>query len=402
MTVRLYRTDPYCTEFDAQIVESAEHIGQPYAILDRTCFYPTSGGQPHDIGTLNHVRVLSVNEESEQILHLLESPLAPGPVHGRIDWPRRFDHMQQHSGQHILSQAWLRVANAATVSFHLGADTCTIDLALDRCDDALVDAVEDAANQIIWDNLAVVVREYQSDELVDVALRKMPAVHGLVRVVSMGSYDVTACGGTHVHATGEIGSIHILGYEKRRSQVRIEFVCGQRAITAQRLVGRIVQQTAGTLSIHAQELPATVSRLVDESKKQLKQIEALASQLLEAEIPRWLTQAQVVNGWRIVARVIEYTPAQMRKAAQDLTQGTATITLMASAPPAAQICFAASADVPVNMGTLLRTVVAPFGGKGGGTPTLAQGGGVRDQDLEAVLQCAQQELIVQLGRSPAN
>jgi alanyl-tRNA synthetase len=399
MTDLLYRADPYSTEFDAEILESAVNQGRPYVVLDRTCFYPTAGGQPHDTGTLNQVRVVDVIEEHEQILHLLEAPLISGPVHGQIDWQRRFDHMQQHSGQHILSQAWLRLADAATVSFHLGAEICTIDLALGQCEDALVDAVEDAANRAIWDNLPITVREYRQDELAAVALRKMPAVHGLVRVVSIGSFDVTACGGTHVHATGEIGSIHILGYENRHGQVRIEFVCGQRALYNQRLTGRLQQQAAAMLSIHAHDLPAAVSRLVEESKKYQKKIEELAGQLLEAELPRWLEQAQVVNGWRVVARVIAYPPAQLRKAAQELTQAPAVIALLASVPPSAQLCFATSANVPAHMGTLLRAVVAPYGGKGGGAQTMAQGGGVRDEDLESLLKSAQEQLIVQLGRS---
>lgn len=402
MTDRLYRADPYRTEFDAETLESAVDQGRPYVVLDRTCFYPTAGGQPHDTGTLNQVRVVDVIEEHEQILHLLEAPLAPGPVHGQIDWPRRFDHMQQHSGQHILSQAWLGLADAATVSFHLGAEICTIDLALGQCQDTLVDAVEDAANQAIWDNLPVVVREYQQDELAKVALRKLPALYGLVRVVSMGTFDVTACGGTHVHATGEIGSIHILGYERRHSQVRIEFVCGHRALHNQRITGRLQQQAAAILSIHAHDLPAAVARLVEESKKCQKKIEELTGHFLEAELPRWLDQAQIVDGWRVVARVIEYPPAQLRKAAQELTQGSAVIALLASVPPSAQLCFAASANVPVHMGTLLRAVVTPYGGKGGGAQTMAQGGGVRDEDLESLLKSAQEQLNVQLGRSQAN
>lgn len=402
MTDRLYRVDPYRIEFDAEILESAVAQGQPYVILDRTCFYPTAGGQPHDTGTLNQVRVLDVIEEHEQILHLLEAPLTSGPVHGQIDWPGRFDHMQQHSGQHILSQAWLRLADAATVSFHLGAEICMIDLALGQCQDTLVDAVEDAANQAIWDNLPVVVREYHQDELADVVLRKMPAIQGLVRVVRMGTFDVTACCGTHVHATGEIGSIHILGYERRHNQVRIEFICGRRALYNQRITGRVQQQAAAILSIHAHDLPATVSRLVDESKKSQKKIEELAGRLLEAELPRWLEQAQAVNGWRVVARVIDYPSTQLRKIAQELTQGPGVIGLLASVPPSAQLCFAASANVPVHMGTLLRAVVTPYGGKGGGAPTMAQGGGVRDDDLELLLKSAQEELIVQLGRLEAN
>ncbi len=397
MTERIYWRDAYRTAFDAQVIDVCAVEGKPAVVLERTCFYPTSGGQPYDTGTLNEVRVVEVFEQDERIVHVLDAPLPLGPVSGGIDWPRRFDHMQQHSGQHVLSQAWLNLAHAETVSFHLGLEACTIDIALASAPDSLVDAVEDLANQVIWDNLAVSVHEYAPDGLTGVPLRKAPQVSGTVRVVAVGAFDYSACGGTHVRAAGEIGSIHIAGMEKRRGQLRVSFVCGGRALHTQREARRNAQASALLLSVHPAGLPAAVAHMLDETHTLQKQNEELSRRLLLRELPIWWQQGAEVAGWRIIAQTLEYPPALLRQAAQELARRERTIALLASQPPNAQFCFAASPEAQVNMGALLRQVLQPFGGKGGGSASLAQGGGVGDEAVTQVLSQAYQALTNQIN-----
>lgn len=388
MTERLFWADAYRREFDAQVMVVEEYHGQPALELDKTCFYATSGGQPHDTGTLNSVRVLDVVEDEGRILHLLSEPLRLGPAHGVIDWSRRFDHMQQHSGQHILSQAWLRLAGAETVSFHLGADTCTIDIAIASAPSSLVEAVEDYANQVIWDDAPVYIREYQPDELASVALRKQPVVTGAVRVVQIGDFDMSACGGTHVQRTGEVGSIHIIGCEKRRGMTRVEFMCGSRALRSQRLARQALQASALRLSIHPLDVPGAIERLMDENQSAQKRVDELRTRLLQAEILTWLENAESVHGWRVICRQIGYPAPLIRQAAQALVAHHRTCALLASEAPAVQFCFANSEESAISMDSLLRQALQAFGGKGGGSMLLAQGGGVPDEAVPAVLSAA--------------
>ena len=202
-TQRLYHDDPYCTQFDATVVEQLELEGKPAVVLDATCFYPTSGGQPHDVGTLDGVPVVEVVEANGQIVHVLTRELGPGVVHGVIDWERRFDHMQQHTGQHILSRAFEELFSADTVSFHLGAESSTIDVELASLDWDAAAQIEELSNSVVLQDRPVVTREYDQNEVGRLALRRTPPSRGRIRVVSIEGFDDCACGGTHVRATGE-------------------------------------------------------------------------------------------------------------------------------------------------------------------------------------------------------
>jgi alanyl-tRNA synthetase len=235
MTKRLYYDDAYLTQFKARVIEQSPYKDRFAVVLDQTAFYPTSGGQPFDQGMLDGVNVVDVlvDENEDRVLHVLTAPVAepPAEVLGEIDWDRRFDHMQQHTGQHILSQAFIEVAQAETVSFHLGADSATIDVAgARRPSPADMEQAELLANKIVWEDRPVTARVVSPEELADLPLRKPPTVTEDIRVIQVADFDWSACGGTHVARTGEIGLCKIVKWENRGAETRVEFRCGLRAL----------------------------------------------------------------------------------------------------------------------------------------------------------------------------
>jgi len=251
-TKRLYYDDSYLRHFTAQVVESTKVKGRPAVILDRTAFYPTSGGQPHDRGLINGIPVINVIERKDgTVVHVLEEPL-PGEVttvEGEIDWERRFDHMQQHTGQHILSQACLQRLKAETVGFHLGADYATIDLNKAPLSEKKLEAAEALANAVVFANRPVVARFVSKEELAAMPLRKPPAVEGPIRIVTVEGFDWSPCGGTHVRATGEVGVIKIVRYERRGAETRLTFLCGERAWRDYHQKNRLLRRLATRFSV---------------------------------------------------------------------------------------------------------------------------------------------------------
>ncbi|MBN1401640.1 MAG: hypothetical protein JXA74_12425 [Anaerolineae bacterium] len=395
-TRRLYWEDAYLREFDATVVAVSSWDGRPAAELDRTAFYPTSGGQPHDLGTLGAAAVHDVIEDGDRILHVLAKPLALGPVRGRIAWPRRFDHMQQHTGQHILSQAFEQLLGAQTVSFHLGDESCTIDITLSECDPQQLAQVEDLANRIVMENRAVAICEEDGDE--GVGLRKQPdlAPGERLRVVSVGDFDRCACCGTHVHSTGEIGLIHLRRCERQKGNSRIEFLCGHRAVRDFRLRDEALQSIARRLSVGLGEVDGALARLEEAEAAARHEAEHLRKRLLESAWPQLLAQAEDLNGARVVCQLLQDVDSPgMRYIAQRLVERPGVVALLGVAHPAPQLCFARSEELVFDMGVLLRESIEPYGGRGGGRPHVAQGGGVREEDLEQVLARA----IALVGRA---
>jgi alanyl-tRNA synthetase len=391
LTRKLYWEDPYCQAFESRVVETTSFDGRPAVVLDATCFYPTSGGQPHDTGRLNGVPVVDVVESNGQVVHVLAEPLPTDGdmVRGEIDWERRLDHMQQHTGQHILSRAFEVELDAETVSFHLGDESSTIDLALADLDARAAERVEELANRIVMGNSPVRVSEHEGAEVQALALRKAPAVEGRIRVVRVGEFDICACGGTHVRATGEVGLIHIRRWEHQRGQVRVEFLCGGRALRDYRRQNRLLLRLAGDLTVGMDELPEAVARLGEAERAARRQTEQLRRRLLYAELSIRRAEAELVGEWRVFHRVLEgYDAGDMRYLAQRLVEWPDMIALLAVEQPSPQICFARGEQVSLDMSRLLRDALAPYGGRGGGKPHLAQGGGVSPADLQPVLERA--------------
>lgn len=395
MTERLYYTDSYTTQFTAQVTERLQVDNRPAVILDQTFFYPTSGGQPHDIGTLNDVQVVDVvvREDDGAVLHILAAPIVADDVTGVVDWVRRFDHMQHHTGQHILTQAFVQLASAKTIGFHLSPDSVTIDLDVASLTDEQVDAVEDLANQVIWENRAVTARLRDVDDQEGVRIRRLPKhllTDGL-RIIDIDGFDVTACGGTHVAHTGEIGLIKVLRLEKRSGKIRVEFRCGARALADLREKNRVVQRLAADLDCRIAEAPAMLARLKDDFRAQTAALKTATNQLIDYEAAALLAQtAEQPKGLRIVTAAFDGRDGgEVKLLAARLVTHPATIALMGSAGEKAMLFFGRSEDLSHDMGALLKSTLSSLGGRGGGQPNFAQGGGITltpDQLVEVLVR----------------
>lgn len=393
-TQRLYYTDSYTIAFDAVLVEKTTYNGAPAAVLDRSYFYPTSGGQPHDTGQLNGVRVVDVvvREEDAAVLHVLDAELDADQVTGRIDWERRFDHMQHHTGQHILSQAFSILAHAETVGFHLGLDSVTIDLDKPALKPALVETVEDLANRIVIENHPVRVWFPSEDEITALQLRKVPEVEGKLRVVEVSGFDTNACGGTHVAHTGEIGVIKVLRVEKRGDTVRVEFRCGSRALLDYRQKHALLSQLAADLTTGYADIPLVLQKLREENKTIQRELRAARATLLEHEAYRLWQDAEHTGPYTLVIQAFENRDvAEVRQLAQHLISHPATVALCGAAGDKAQLILGRSDDLPFDMvPALMRGLSLWKVDRGGGRPSFAQGGGAAAsvQDVQVALKAA--------------
>ncbi len=399
-TQRLYYDDPYTTAFSARVVERTHFEGQPAIVLDRSYFYPTSGGQPHDLGTLEGVPVLDVvlREADDAVLHVLERelPAQADNVHGEIDWARRFDHMQHHTGQHVLTQAFIQVAGAHTVGFHLSAESVTIDLDKPALSPEKIEAAEALANRIVTENRAVRAWFPQAEELARLPLRKVPDVHGKFRVVQIADFDVTACGGTHVAHSGEIGLIKVLRAEKRGDTVRIEFRCGGRALRDYAEKHALLSRLSAELTTAYTAIPDVLAKLREENKALRKELKQLRGALLRNEAQTLWEAAEPRNGYRLVLRAFEEREVgEVRQIVQQLIAHPATVAICAVAGPKAQLIAARSDDLSQDMVAALKRGLAVWGAqRGGGRPSFAQGGGVAATlaQAQAALQAAAEAL----------
>jgi alanyl-tRNA synthetase len=412
MTERLYYTNAYCTRFSTRVTERLAWEGHPAVVLDRTAFYPISGGQPADRGTLDRVTVLDVvvREEDGAVVHILPEDAsgfeiaAGSEVEGVLDWPRRFDHMQQHTGQHILSAAFEQLLDADTVGFHLGAEVSTVDINMAHLEPAAVVPIEELANQVIWEDRPISVRFVSSDELATLHLKRPPAVEGPVRIVEIAgpsappwnrqcrgsrgtdgagsghSFDVNPCGGTHVTRTGEVGLIKIVRLEYRGNETRVEFLCGGRALRDYRAKNDMANQLASSLTVGHWELDQAVERLQAEAKELRQELRRARKRLLKAEASELAETAVVHEPYRVVRKVWgrqgdvpEKPPEELQVLAQELAQRPGVIALLASVGERTHLCFARAEEVDLDVAALLRGACAQLGGKGGGRPHLAQG-----------------------------
>ncbi len=403
VTKRLYYDDAYRTEFDATVLRSiAGKKGTTGIILDRTCFYPTSGGQPNDKGMLADQPVFDVTEQDGEIIHWIAGALDSPSVHGRVNWPRRFDHMQQHTGQHILSQAFLRTLEAQTVSFHLGEESSTIDLELASLEPSQAEAVANLANEIVISDRSVVAQFVTPDGLAALDLRKGPTVEKDIRIVQVEGFDASPCGGTHVSRTGEVGLIAVRKWERRGKETRVEFLCGWRALRDYQWKTSAVNELALAFSVKDRELPESVLRLVEEATQNRRELNHLRDQLLEGEATELLSQASLWKGMRVVVRAFEERePQQVRKLASLLVENAHAIALLGVSGAKGHLVFGRSGDASADMANLLRKTCQRFGGGGGGQPHLAQGGGLSGDQVGEALQWAYQALIQDEGTSHA-
>jgi alanyl-tRNA synthetase len=399
MTERLYLADPELLTFEAQVVGARAHGGRPAVLLDRTAFYPEGGGQPADHGVLGGVPVVDVLDVDGEVLHLLGGAAPSGAVRGEVDAVRRRDHVQQHHGQHLLSAAFEARAGAHTVSFHLGAETCTIDL--DQPPGALsperLRAVEAAANDLVFRDLPVVARDLSAAELAKVPLRKEPAKGSRVVVVGPlepgeelprreAIVDASPCGGTHPRRTGAVGAIAVLRAQKCASGTRVEFVCGGRVLAALAEAHRRLAAASDALRCAPAELPQVAAKAAEEGAARRKEAEKLLEAIAALEAERL---ARTAGEGPVTAVVTPPAPGAagfVRGIAQALAARGRTAYVAAVEGDRAYLAFGRPKEVAgPHMGERLRAATAALGGKGGGAPDFAQGSGTAAADLQAVL-----------------
>ena len=375
MSDRLYYTDSYLTTFQADILEVRPVASRYHVYLDRTAFYPTSGGQPYDLGLLGGRPVVDVADEDDRIAHVLESEPPTGSVTGEIDWARRFDHMQQHTGQHLLSAVLHELFGYPTVSFHLGSETSTIDIAAPELTPAQVEASEARAAQIVFENRPVTVRFCAPEEAAALGLRKPSERQGTLRVVEIAACDRSACGGTHVRATGEIGPILLRRLDRVRQTVRVEFVCGGRAVRRARADYNALVRVAQFFSAPLDEAPSHVAAQLESAKTADKARQKLEADLASYQGRELYRQTSPNERSRRVHQRHERAGSldPFRALAQAFTTAGpgAVLLISTEAPPA--LLLAVSPDSGLRAGDILKSVVTALGGRGGGSATLAQG-----------------------------
>jgi alanyl-tRNA synthetase len=402
MTERLYYHDAYTMHFSATVLERLTMNGRPAVVLDRTYFYPSGGGQPFDTGVLNAIQVIEVLPRSEDraVIHVLNEPLQDDAVTGVVNWSRRFDHMQHHTGQHILTQAFVQVAHANTVSFHLSPDSVTIDLDVTILSQEQLASVEDLANQIIWDNRPVTTAWRQADDQEGVRVRRLPkqSLTGGLRIIDIEGFDVTACGGTHVARTGEIGIIKVLKTERRGNKTRVEFRCGMRALRDFRDKTSVSNLLSASLNCRLSEIPDAINRLKADLKTTQAALKGATNRLLDLEAARLLSKAPQRGHLTIITETYgNRDVGEVKQLAAKLVEQPGVVALLGVAGPQAVLCFARSQNLDNDMGMLLRETLAKFGGRGGGQPEFAQGGGVPldKETLQSALVSAQTALLAE-------
>lgn len=366
---RLYYHDCYLTSFLAQIIDTADNGRRVY--LESTAFYPASGGQPHDTGFIGGEQVLDVVDEGERIAHVLAGPVHAGALEARIDWHRRYDHMQQHTGQHLLSAVFLDLLEAQTLSFHMGPEVSSVELSLKELTEAQLDEVEKQANAIVWEARPVHI-VFEDAEAVE-GLRKASHRTGTLRVIEIRGLDRSACGGTHVRSTAELGPIQVLRWEKIRGNVRTEFVCGGRALRYSKQEHRTLAELSRLASTAPAQLPQYLSglqeRLAAAEKSQQRLNAELARREGEEAYRNVVPSHDGIRRWLIEVTCLDET---VRAKAQAFAKLPRAVALVRAADSPA-VLIACSGDSGFNAAALLKEILAGVGGRGGGSPTLAQG-----------------------------
>lgn len=383
MTERLYYDNAYLTEFDASVQEIQERNGKKIVRLDRSAFYPTSGGQPYDTGMVNSACVTDVFVDPDgEVWHEFSGDLSIGEsVHGKIDWPRRFDHMQQHGGEHMIAGAIYNLFGGMTIGLHLGAEVSSIDVSLPdgatHLSDAMIEQIEDYVNERIQQDLPVKCWFPDAQELIQLPLRKAPTVKEHVRIVAMGDFEMVACGGTHPSSTGQIALVKIVSAAPAKGKVRVSFVCGNRACQNYRSHYNSAWSTANLLSTRPENLPQYVENLLEKLKAAEHELFVLRKSQLFASIPERIASAETLpDGSRLICAEIEADAQLLKDFASKLIEQSGVVALLAAkAGEKWNYVFARSADLNHPMGQILSAAAKPLGGKGGGRSDFAQGGG---------------------------
>ncbi|KOS66205.1 alanyl-tRNA synthetase [Lysinibacillus contaminans] len=382
----LYYQDAMLREFDATVSHTGiEEDGRKYVVLSNTAFYPTGGGQPHDTGTLNEIAVIDVEKIDDEIRHYIEGDTATltGEIHGKLNWQRRFDHMQQHAGQHILTAAFVELFDAPTVSFHLGSEQVTIDIAVDHLSNEQLSAAEARANDIILENRPIHTKWVKEDELSDYNLRKEIAVTGDIRLVIIPDYDYNGCGGIHPTSTGQVSAIKILGTEKMKGNIRISFVCGRRVLAELAMRKTVLSDVARQLSVPEIDAATALTKVLNAQKVTEKALAAAKEELLSFEAKALALSDSPV----LAAHFSQRSVQELQKLARfTVTERPDAIVLVASDnEDKLQFVAARGAQVDMSMKTIAANVLPLINGKGGGGDQMVQGGGEKTMSAAQLL-----------------
>ncbi|MDQ2665857.1 MAG: alanyl-tRNA editing protein [Gemmatimonadota bacterium] len=394
MTTRNYYHDAYTRQFTANVVEVSADNAPPFAILDASYFYPTSGGQPHDLGTIGGANVLdvSIRPSDGTIIHKLDAPIPLGPTTAIIDGARRFDHMQLHTGQHILSQAFLRIADVATIGFHLGAETVSIDLNDGTLAEARIAEAVALANRVVSESVAVRAWFPEEAEIESLALRKVPDVAGALRVVAIGDFDFSACGGTHVARSSEVGLLSILRVERMKRGTRIEFLAGHRARADYARKHGIVHTLSTALTCAQLELPGAVGRLSDSLTEARRALAVYRERDLDDEASRLSSDGQQCGTVTVLQAAFDSRPIdEVKGLALRLTALPDVVALLGTSGTRTQVVFARSENVAIDLRSAFDAALAALGGGkgGGGRVLMGSAGAVDSRRLADVLgECA--------------
>ncbi|KML44163.1 serine-tRNA(Ala) deacylase AlaX [Cytobacillus firmus] len=387
---KLYYENPYIKTFETELVyQAADDKERVYAVLKETAFYPTGGGQPHDEGTLNGIKVVDVEEAEGEIRHYLERELEPSisGISGEIDWNRRFDHMQQHAGQHILSAAFEELYGYKTVSFHLGKEILTIDLEISELPVGHAEEAERLANAIILENRPIEARWVSAEEASQFPLRKQLSVSEDIRLVIVPEFDYNGCGGTHPTSTGQVAGVKVLDWERQKKKIRVQFICGSRILTQLQTKHEITGNLSQLLNAPEQDLPSAASRLIENGKDLEKQLEAAKEALLAYEAKEMFTAGKE----KCISKVFEGRSVQeLQKLARLIASQTenADVILINETADKLQFVCARGADSESDMKSLSAELLQKINGKGGGNPQFAQGGGDKLMSGEDLLEYA--------------
>jgi len=397
-THRGYQTDAYQTEFEARVIDTKTIHDHEGVVLDRTFFYPTGGGQPHDTGALQTARVIDVIEEDEAVIHVIDGKIPAGRVTGKVDWERRFDHMQQHTGQHVLSQAFLQVLDAKTIGFHMGEAVVALDLATSGLTWEKIRRVEEEANRVVFQNRPVRVHEATKETLAQFPLRRPSSVEGTIRILEIDQYDWSACCGTHVRATGEIGLIKVVRFEKYKQGSRVTFLCGYRGLRAMQRKTEILEAAARRLTLGETELMKGIDRLLDQ-QKHLKKLE---KQLLVYEAAERTAHARKIGGSIFEHDLfIDRDVKSVQALCRQMTGNPGTVCLFGVKGERATVMLGQSQKGPLDLTSFTSTVSELLKGKGGGNQRQIQVSGRETGRLGPAMETLIDRVVHELEKAGA-
>lgn len=398
MTQRLYYNDSYTLNFRAKVVDVRNFNHKNAVVLDKTYFYPTSGGQEHDTGYIDGIKVIDVIEdENGEILHIVDGDVKIGEVECKIDWDRRFSNMQQHTGQHILSKAFEVLLGCETVSSRLGDEIGTIDLDIESLNYEKVHEVELLANKIVWENRDVIVHFVSDSEISKFPLRKPPKVTGTVRIIEVKDFDFSPCGGTHVSKSGEIGLIKVRRWERVKGGLtRVEFVCGVRALKDYQVKNKISNELISLLSVRELEIAEQVAKILEAQKEKQRLINYLTEKLAEFEAEKFVQSAEKINDVKFVNLRFEDRDADSLKLlARKLIQHPKVLSLVASKFGGANFVLARSADIDLDLRQVLKEISSEVEVKGGGKVDFIQFGG-QVEKFDEIFKISVEKLKIKL------